>query len=161
MVSLTHSGGCSARPELTLVIVNILLVNWQDRANPHAGGAEIHLFEIFGRLAAAGHRLRLICSGWTGAPRMTKIDGIDIERVGGRDSFAVWGAGRCGESWPSSYGNPKNQQAARSTAGTGCCSAPSFAPVRRYAFEEAHAVAATVWAAAPAPGITVGPDSTR
>ena len=40
--------------------MNILLVNWQDRANPHAGGAEIHLFEIFSRLAAAGHRVRLV-----------------------------------------------------------------------------------------------------
>jgi len=30
--------------------VNILAVNWQDRENPNAGGAEIHLFEIFGRL---------------------------------------------------------------------------------------------------------------
>jgi glycosyltransferase involved in cell wall biosynthesis len=89
MVLLTHSGGCSACPELTLVIVNILLVNWQDRANPHAGGAEIHLFEIFGRLAAAGHRVRLICSGWAGAPRTAKTEGIDIERVGGRDSFAL------------------------------------------------------------------------
>ena len=45
--------------------MNILLVNWQDRANPHAGGAEIHLFEIFGRLAP-GHRVRLVCSGWAG-----------------------------------------------------------------------------------------------
>jgi glycosyltransferase involved in cell wall biosynthesis len=71
--------------------VNILLVNWQDRANPHAGGAEIHLFEIFGRLTAAGHRVRLICSGWSGAPRTARIDGIDIERVGGRDSFAFLG----------------------------------------------------------------------
>jgi len=26
--------------------VRILLVNWNDRENPHAGGAEIHLFEI-------------------------------------------------------------------------------------------------------------------
>ncbi|MDQ3208270.1 MAG: glycosyltransferase family 4 protein [Gemmatimonadota bacterium] len=71
--------------------MNILLVNWQDRANPHAGGAEIHLFEIFGRLTAAGHRVRLVCSGWTGAPRTARIDGIDIERVGGRDSFALLG----------------------------------------------------------------------
>ena len=44
--------------------MNILLVNWQDRGNPHAGGAEIHLFEIFGRLAARGHRIRLVASGW-------------------------------------------------------------------------------------------------
>jgi glycosyltransferase involved in cell wall biosynthesis len=71
--------------------VNILLVNWQDRANPHAGGAEIHLFEIFGRLAAAGHRIRLVCSGWKGAPRKASIDGIAIERVGGRNSFALFG----------------------------------------------------------------------
>jgi glycosyltransferase involved in cell wall biosynthesis len=71
--------------------VNILLVNWQDRANPHAGGAEIHLFEIFSRLAAAGHRIRLVCSGWSRAPREATIDGIAIERVGGRDSFALLG----------------------------------------------------------------------
>ena len=47
--------------------MNILLVNWQDLENPQAGGAEIHLFEIFSRLAAGGHRVRLVCSGWDGA----------------------------------------------------------------------------------------------
>jgi glycosyltransferase involved in cell wall biosynthesis len=73
--------------------VNILLVNWQDRLNPHAGGAEIHLFEIFGRLAMAGHRVRLVCSGWSGALRKTTINGIAIERVGGRQSFALLGRG--------------------------------------------------------------------
>ena len=71
--------------------MNILLVNWQDLANPHAGGAEIHLFEIFARLAARGHRVRLVCSGWRGGPSSAKIDGITIERVGGRDSFALLG----------------------------------------------------------------------
>ena len=71
--------------------MNILLVNWQDRANPHAGGAEIHLFEIFRRLVARGHRVRMICSGWKGAPSRATIDGISIERVGGRDSFALLG----------------------------------------------------------------------
>jgi glycosyltransferase involved in cell wall biosynthesis len=73
--------------------VNVLLVNWQDRGNPHAGGAEIHLFEIFGRLVAAGHRVRLVCSGWNGAPATATIDGISIERVGNRNSFAVLGRG--------------------------------------------------------------------
>jgi glycosyltransferase involved in cell wall biosynthesis len=71
--------------------VNILVVNWQDRANPYAGGAEIHLFEIFGRLARQGHRVRLICSGWKGAPERATIDGISIQRVGGRNSFALRG----------------------------------------------------------------------
>jgi glycosyltransferase involved in cell wall biosynthesis len=73
--------------------VNILLVNWQDRANPHAGGAEIHLFEIFGRLAAMGHRVRLICSGWRGGPPAARMDGLEIQRVGNRDSFALLGRG--------------------------------------------------------------------
>jgi len=73
--------------------VNILLVNWQDRTNPHAGGAEVHLFEIFGRLAARGHRVRLVCSGWDGAPERATIDGIEVERTGGRSSFAVLGRG--------------------------------------------------------------------
>jgi glycosyltransferase involved in cell wall biosynthesis len=71
--------------------VNILLVNWQDPANPHAGGAEIHLFEIFGRLASQGHRVRLVCSGWEGASARASIEGIDIQRVGGRNSFALLG----------------------------------------------------------------------
>src|ERR687896_1113450 len=73
--------------------VKILLVNWQDRANPHAGGAEIHLFEIFGRLAARGHDIRLVCSGWEGGPREASIDLIKIRRVGGRHSFALRGRG--------------------------------------------------------------------
>jgi glycosyltransferase involved in cell wall biosynthesis len=71
--------------------MNILLVNWQDLENPHAGGAEIHLFEIFGRLAGAGHRVRLVCSGWgTGAATAT-IEGVEVRRVGGRNSFALLG----------------------------------------------------------------------
>jgi glycosyltransferase involved in cell wall biosynthesis len=68
--------------------VNVLLVNWQDRENPMAGGAEIHLHEIYGRLAARGHRVRLVCSGWRGGPRRAKVDGIEVLRHGDRNSFA-------------------------------------------------------------------------
>lgn len=73
--------------------MNVLVVNWQDRENPHAGGAEIHLFEIFGRLAGRGHRVRLVCSGWPGAPPTAAIAGVEIARVGGRHSFALRGRG--------------------------------------------------------------------
>ena len=90
MGSPARSGGCEARTRAHR-LVNILLVNWQDRANPHAGGAEIHLFEIFGRMAAAGHRVRLVCSGWEGAPPRASIEGISVERVGRRNSFALLG----------------------------------------------------------------------
>ncbi len=73
--------------------MNILVVNWQDLDNPQAGGAEIHLFEICKRLAAAGHRVRLVCSGWKGAPADARIDDIEVHRVGGRHSFAVLARG--------------------------------------------------------------------
>jgi glycosyltransferase involved in cell wall biosynthesis len=73
--------------------MNILVVNWQDLENPLAGGAEIHLFEIFKRLAGAGHRVRLVCSGWKGAAPRARIDGIEVLRVGRRNSFAVLGRG--------------------------------------------------------------------
>ncbi len=73
--------------------MNILVVNWQDLENPQAGGAELHLFEIFGRLAARGHRIRLICSGWAGAEPETTLRGIKVRRVGGRHTFALLGRG--------------------------------------------------------------------
>jgi glycosyltransferase involved in cell wall biosynthesis len=73
--------------------VRILLVNWQDPENPHAGGAELHLFELFRRLSARGHRVHLVCSGWPGAPARAEVQGISIERHGGRHSFALRGRG--------------------------------------------------------------------
>jgi glycosyltransferase involved in cell wall biosynthesis len=73
--------------------VRVLLVNWNDRENPHAGGAEIHLHEIFGRLARAGHQVDLVTSGWPGAPREAELDGLRVRRVGGRHSFALQARG--------------------------------------------------------------------
>jgi len=67
--------------------VRLLLVNWQDRDNPQAGGAEIHLHEIFGRLAARGHDVTLLCGGWPGCEPSTTLDGIRVIRVGTRHSF--------------------------------------------------------------------------
>jgi glycosyltransferase involved in cell wall biosynthesis len=79
---------CDDRPS-----VKILLVNWQDRENPQAGGAEIHLHEIFGRLAARGHDVTLLCGGWPGcAPRVT-LDGIDVIRIGTRLSWPALARG--------------------------------------------------------------------
>jgi len=67
--------------------VRILLVNWQDRENPQAGGAEIHMHEIFGRLASAGHEVTLLCGGWPGSPPRARLDGIEVHRVGTRHTF--------------------------------------------------------------------------
>jgi len=69
--------------------LRILVVNWQDRENPQAGGAETHLHEIFGRLAHRGHRVTLLASGWDGcAPRAT-LDGMEVVRAGSRYSFSL------------------------------------------------------------------------
>lgn len=67
--------------------MRIAVVNWQCRENPLAGGAEIHLHEIFGRLAQAGHEVVLLCGGWPGCPPRATLDGIDVHRVGTRQSF--------------------------------------------------------------------------
>lgn len=67
--------------------MRLLIVNWQDRENPQAGGAEIHLHEIFGRLAARGHDITLLCSGWRGSPRESTLDGMQVVRVGTRYTF--------------------------------------------------------------------------
>ena len=69
--------------------MKILIVNWQDRENPQAGGAEIHLHEIFGRLARRGHQVTLLCGGWRGARPRVELDGMDVHRVGTRQSFAL------------------------------------------------------------------------
>lgn len=73
--------------------MKILLVNWNDRDNPHAGGAEIHLHELFGRLAGWGHQVDLVASGWPGAVPRVELDGIRVRRVGGRHTFALLARG--------------------------------------------------------------------
>jgi glycosyltransferase involved in cell wall biosynthesis len=67
--------------------MNILVVNWQDITNPHAGGAEVHFHEIFSRIARAGHRVTLSCCGFAGAAPRETIDGIEIRRSGSRPLF--------------------------------------------------------------------------
>lgn len=69
--------------------LRLLLINWQDRENPHAGGAEVHLHEIFGRLAACGHEVRAVVGGWAGAPPRVTLDGIAVHRAGGRHTFPL------------------------------------------------------------------------
>jgi len=67
--------------------VNILIINWQDKKNPFAGGAEIYLFEIFSRIARAGHKVTLFCSSYENAPTNENIEGIEVIRKGGRHTF--------------------------------------------------------------------------
>ncbi len=61
---------------------HVLVLNERDLDNPRAGGAEIHLFEIFGRLAAAGDRVTMLCAGFPGAAAETTIAGVHVRRLG-------------------------------------------------------------------------------
>lgn len=67
--------------------MKILVVNWQDIKNPLAGGAEVHLHEVFERIAAQGHEVTLFCSSFPGAPGEEEINGIRVIRKGGRYLF--------------------------------------------------------------------------
>jgi glycosyltransferase involved in cell wall biosynthesis len=67
--------------------VRILVLNWQDLDNPQAGGAELHLQEIFSRIVARGHSVDLLCSSWEGAPPHANMNGIEVHRVGTRHTY--------------------------------------------------------------------------
>ena len=73
--------------------LRIAVVNWQCRDNPLAGGAEIHLHEIFGRLATQGHEVVLLCGGWPGCSPRATLDGIEVHRVGTRATFPFFARG--------------------------------------------------------------------
>jgi glycosyltransferase involved in cell wall biosynthesis len=67
--------------------MKILVVNWQDITHPLAGGAEVHLHEVFERIAGLGHEVTLYCSAFPGARREEVRNGMRIIREGGRNFF--------------------------------------------------------------------------
>jgi glycosyltransferase involved in cell wall biosynthesis len=67
--------------------MRILIFNWQDIRNPLAGGAEVHLHQVFSRIAARGHDVTLYCSGFPGGASEELCDGIKVVREGGRFFF--------------------------------------------------------------------------
>ncbi|HVP56795.1 MAG TPA: glycosyltransferase family 4 protein [bacterium] len=68
-------------------MLNILIINWRDIKNPEAGGAEVHLHEISRRMAARGHMVTVLASGWEGAPAEEVVDGVRVVRRGGKFAF--------------------------------------------------------------------------
>ena len=69
--------------------MNVLVLNWLDPENPQAGGAEVHVLEIFRRLVERGHSVTLLCSAWPRAATTTNIAGIEVHRTGGRHTLAL------------------------------------------------------------------------
>lgn len=77
----------------------ILALNERDTENPLAGGAEVHVFEIFRRLAERGHDVTLLAASYPGCERETTIDGVRVRRLTNRYLYyglAPWIARREG-----------------------------------------------------------------
>ena len=94
-VALTASVASNRRrvARTSLPELRVLLLNERCHANPLAGGAETHLFEIFSRLAPRGVRTELLCCGFEGAMPRDEHRGVQITRIGTRLSFYARVAG--------------------------------------------------------------------
>lgn len=60
----------------------ILVLNERDPRHPRAGGAEIHVSEIFGRMARRGHEVIHLAAGFEGGARVERVDDIEVRRLG-------------------------------------------------------------------------------
>src|ERR1700685_2127287 len=65
----------------------ILLLNWRDRSNPQAGGAESYTEEIAERFVQAGSLVTLFTSKYRGAAPCETLNGYRVIRQGGRFSI--------------------------------------------------------------------------
>jgi glycosyltransferase involved in cell wall biosynthesis len=69
---------------------SVLLLCWRDTGHPQGGGSETYLQRIGTQLAAAGIDVTLRTARYPGAPRHEAIDGVRINRVGGRYTVYIW-----------------------------------------------------------------------
>lgn len=65
----------------------VLVLNERDPQHPKAGGAEIHVAEIFRRLAARGYEVTLAASSFSGCKAEDEIDGMRVWRLGGLATY--------------------------------------------------------------------------
>ncbi len=61
----------------------VLVLNERDPSHPKAGGAEIHVSEIFGRLARQGFAVTHFASGFSGGDEVEIVNDVEIRRLGG------------------------------------------------------------------------------
>ena len=74
-----------------------LILNERDPRHPKAGGAEVHVAEIFGRLAARGHEVVLAASAFPGAAARELVGGMQVWRLGALPFYyprAAWTCAR-------------------------------------------------------------------
>jgi glycosyltransferase involved in cell wall biosynthesis len=62
--------------------MKVAILNWRDRANPRAGGAEAFVHEIARLWVKNGHEVCLVASRFRGCSRRSIDDGVTVIRVG-------------------------------------------------------------------------------
>jgi glycosyltransferase involved in cell wall biosynthesis len=75
----------------------VLILNERDALHPRAGGAEVHVEEIFSRLAERGWQVGEVTSSFPGAPREQVLRGIRVRRLGRLPAYyarAAWSCAR-------------------------------------------------------------------
>lgn len=73
----------------------VLVLNERDPGHPRAGGAEVHVDEIFQRLAARGHAVTIASSTFAGAAASERLGEIDVRRVGALPFYYPRAAALC------------------------------------------------------------------
>ena len=68
----------------------MLLLCWRDTGHPQGGGSETYLQRIGAQLAASGVDVTLRTARYPGAARREVVDGVRIDRSGGRYLVYVW-----------------------------------------------------------------------
>ena len=64
------------------MLPRVLILNERDPHHPKAGGAETHVYEIFGRLAARGFEITHWAAGFEGGEHQDWVSGVRVERLG-------------------------------------------------------------------------------
>ncbi len=73
----------------------VLILNERDPRNPKAGGAEIHVSEIFQRLVTRGFEVTLAVARFPGGAAQEVVDGIRVWRLGGLPAYYPLAAWKC------------------------------------------------------------------
>lgn len=67
--------------------MRVLILNERDPLHPKAGGAEVHVAEIFERLAARGFEVTQASCSFAGAPARAEHRGVSLWRLGGLPAY--------------------------------------------------------------------------
>ena len=75
--------------------MRVLILNERDPGHPKAGGAEVHVAEIFGRLAARGFEVTQLTSSFPGGEDEEQLDGMRLRRVGALPLYYLRAGATC------------------------------------------------------------------